>query len=277
MLKKIISGGQIGAEQAALDVATKLDIPHGGWIQKGRRAQRLKLPEKYQLDEMPTASFKKRIEKNVIGSDGTLIISHGELTGASDYSQKMTDKHNCPSLHIDLNKIPAFIAALKMNAWVVENNIEILNVAGPKTSEDPNIYKATMDILESAYYLSQVEDKPLSLDVTHKAFSWDRKPVLMSYPKTVDEAVDRLTSELPLKDKTTIANMNTEEVDSLNDTLGRYVIDSFGLWTGNKELVMSCRLESKNDVYNENAASMVIINRLWKKLRKTHKLRIVKS
>jgi len=277
MLKKIISGGQIGAEQAALDVATKLDIPHGGWIQKGRRAQRLKLPEKYQLDEMPTASFKKRIEKNVMGSDGTLIISHGELTGASDYSQKMTDKHNCPSLHIDLNKIPAFIAALKMNAWVVENNIEILNVAGPKTSEDPNIYKATMDILESAYYLSQVEDKPLSLDVTHKAFSWDRKPVLMSYPKTVDEAVDRLTSELPLKDKTTIANMNTEEVDSLNDTLGRYVIDSFGLWTGNKELVMSCRLESKNDVYNENAASMVIINRLWKKLRKTHKLRIVKS
>jgi hypothetical protein len=277
MFKKIISGGQIGAEQAALDVAIKLDIPHGGWIQKGRGAQRLTLPEKYQLDEMPTASFKKRIEKNVMGSDGTLIISHGELTGASDYSQKMTDKHNCPSLHIDLNKIPAFIAALKMNAWVVENNIEILNVAGPKTSEDPNIYKATMDILESAYYLSQVEDKPLSLDVTHKAFSWDRKPVLMSYPKTVDEAVDRLTSELPLKDKTTIANMNTEEVDSLNDTLGRYVIDSFGLWTGNKELVMSCRLESKNDVYNENAASMVIINRLWKKLRKTHKLRIVKS
>ena len=88
MLKKIISGGQIGAEQAALDVATKLDIPHGGWIQKGRRAQRLKLPEKYQLDEMPTASFKKRIERHVIGLDGTLIISHGELTGASDYSQK---------------------------------------------------------------------------------------------------------------------------------------------------------------------------------------------
>ena len=277
MLKKIISGGQIGVEQAALDIAIKLDIPHGGWIQKGRRAQRLKLPEKYQLDEMPTASFKKRIEKNVMGSDGTLIISHGELTGASDYSQKMTDKHNHPSLHIDLNKTPAFIAASKINAWAVENNIEVLNVAGPKTSEDPNIYKATMDILEGAYYLSHIEDKPLSLDVTHKASSWDRKPVPMSYPKTVDEAVDRLTSELPLKDKTTIANMSTEEVESLNDTLGRYVIDSFGLWTGNKELVMSCRLESKNDVYNENAASMVIINRLWKKLRKTHKLRIVKS
>ena len=66
MLKKIISGGQIGAEQAALDVAIKLDIPHGGWIQKGRRAQRLTLPEKYRLDEMPTASFKNRIEKKIV-------------------------------------------------------------------------------------------------------------------------------------------------------------------------------------------------------------------
>jgi len=36
MIQKIISGGQTGADQAALDVAIKLDIPHGGWIPKGR-------------------------------------------------------------------------------------------------------------------------------------------------------------------------------------------------------------------------------------------------
>ncbi len=36
MIKKIISGGQTGADQAALDVAIKLGIPHGGWIPKGR-------------------------------------------------------------------------------------------------------------------------------------------------------------------------------------------------------------------------------------------------
>jgi len=38
----------------------------------------------------------------------------------------------------------------------------------PKTSEEPNIYKATMDILEGAYYLSRVEDKPLTLDATRE-------------------------------------------------------------------------------------------------------------
>ena len=36
MLEKIISGGQTGADQAALDAAIKLGIPHGGWIPKGR-------------------------------------------------------------------------------------------------------------------------------------------------------------------------------------------------------------------------------------------------
>ena len=29
-IKKIISGGQTGADQAGLDVAIKHDIPHGG-------------------------------------------------------------------------------------------------------------------------------------------------------------------------------------------------------------------------------------------------------
>lgn len=39
MIKKIISGGQTGADQAALDVAIKLGIPHGGWIPKGRKTE----------------------------------------------------------------------------------------------------------------------------------------------------------------------------------------------------------------------------------------------
>ena len=32
MIKKIISGGQTGADRTALDAAIKLKIPHGGWI-----------------------------------------------------------------------------------------------------------------------------------------------------------------------------------------------------------------------------------------------------
>jgi hypothetical protein len=41
MIKKIISGGQTGADRAALDTAIKLGIHHGGWISKGRKAEAL--------------------------------------------------------------------------------------------------------------------------------------------------------------------------------------------------------------------------------------------
>jgi len=36
MVNKIISGGQTGVDQAALDVAIKLGISHGGWVPRGR-------------------------------------------------------------------------------------------------------------------------------------------------------------------------------------------------------------------------------------------------
>ena len=91
---KIISGGQTGADRAALDFAIKHNIPHGGWMPKGRKAEDGPLPDRYQLEEMPTASHRARTEQNVIDSDGTVIISHGILTGGSAYTAKMARKHS---------------------------------------------------------------------------------------------------------------------------------------------------------------------------------------
>ena len=96
MLKRIISGGQTGADQATLDAATELGIPHGGWIPKGRLMETGPLPDKYQLQEMPTKSYPKRTEQNVIDSHGTLIVSHGKLTGGSKYTQDLAIKHKLP-------------------------------------------------------------------------------------------------------------------------------------------------------------------------------------
>lgn len=101
MLTKIISGGQTWAYRAALDVAIELGIPHGGWIPKGRKTEDGVLPYKHQLQEMRTASYPKRTEQNVIDSDGTLILSHGKLTGRSALTVKMAMKHGRPYLHVD--------------------------------------------------------------------------------------------------------------------------------------------------------------------------------
>jgi len=74
-VEKIISGGQTGADRAALDAAIGLDIPHGGWIPKGRKTEDGTLPDRYDLQEMRTASYPKRTERNIVDSDGTLILS----------------------------------------------------------------------------------------------------------------------------------------------------------------------------------------------------------
>jgi len=146
-IKKIISGGQTGADRAALDIAIEQDIAHGGWIPKGRKTEEGTLPDKYQLQEMDTASYPKRTEKNVLDSDGTLIISYGKLNGGSALTQKLAKKHSRPRVHIDMDEFSIPDAANIVRSWVERNNIEILNVAGPRGSKDPGIYKMTVDVL----------------------------------------------------------------------------------------------------------------------------------
>jgi hypothetical protein len=149
MIQKIVSGGQTGADRAALDFAIKHGIPHGGWIPKGRKAEDGTLPEKYHLQEMPTGSYSKRTEKNVIDSDGTLIVSHGLLTGGSARTREFAKQHRKPWIHIELQATLYPDAARMIREWVGRNGIKVMNVAGPRASKDPKIYQVTVDLLKA--------------------------------------------------------------------------------------------------------------------------------
>ena len=148
MLKKIISGGQTGVDRAALDVAMRLGIAHGGWIPRGRLAEDGTLPAHYQLQETASEDYEARTEKNVLDSDGTLIISRGSPTGGTDYTRKMALKHGKQLLNIDLSlgQRPSDAGSL-VASWIEMNRIEILNVAGPRASHDPAVYSDTIHIL----------------------------------------------------------------------------------------------------------------------------------
>ena len=76
---KIISGGQTGADRAALEFAIKQGIPHGGWCPKGRRSEDGQIDAKYQLQETPSSNYLQRTEWNVRDSDGTVIFSIASL------------------------------------------------------------------------------------------------------------------------------------------------------------------------------------------------------
>ena len=147
MLTKLISGGQTGADRAALDIALKFDIPHGGWVPEGRLAEDGRLPDKYKIKEMPTDSYSARTEQNVIDSDGTVIFSHGKPAGGSDYTREMALKHGKQLLGIDLNLTTSFDAASLIVSWIQLRRIKILNVADPRASEDAGIYYDVFRIL----------------------------------------------------------------------------------------------------------------------------------
>ena len=274
MLKKIISGGQTGADQAALDVAIKLGIPHGGWIPRGRKTETGALDARYKLKEMETSDYNKRTEQNVVDSDGTLIISRGRLTGGSDYTREMALLHHRPWLHIDLNKTNAFQAAKKIKSWLTENEIEVLNVAGPRASKDPAIYQVTVDIMETVFYLDLIDDTMhASFTVSPKRRLQLKKEIL---PQTVEEATDKLLSKLSLRDKTMIANIPKDKLTDLYQSLDADMRNEVGLWLTGESLLESCRLTAGNRHLNEDDASLIIVRLLWEKLQKTNVLKIVR-
>jgi hypothetical protein len=256
MINKFISGGQTGAERAALDVAINLGIPYGGWISKGRITEKGLLPDRYRLLEMPTDSYVQSAEQNVIDSDGTLIIARGKLTGGTDYARQMTLKHKKQLLGIDLDQTNLYEAASLIAAWIKLRRIEILNVAGPRASEDQQIYSDVITILEHAIQILRDEDPRLK------------------QPETVDAAVERLAVELSLRDKSIIANMDGADIGNLIFSLGVSIRNSF-LYPRNEKLLESCRLVSKDKYLHWDQASAVIIKELWKRLKNSHKLRVV--
>ena len=138
-LRKIVSGGQTGTDRAALDFAITSGIPHGGWCPMGRRSEDGLIPKKYLLCESPSATYLQRTEWNVRDSDGTVIFSlKAKLTGGSRKTLEFAHSLKKPVLHIpktgSLEK-----PAEMLRAFIQTHRIKVLNVAGPRKSEEPGI------------------------------------------------------------------------------------------------------------------------------------------
>jgi hypothetical protein len=147
-------------------------------------------------------------------------------------------------------------------------------VIGPDETANPHVGKHTKLMLERALILDvmNVSSHRVITDYSKKGHL-EKRPVL---PKTIHEAVERLITEMALKDKVVIANMMHDELVDLNSNLGAYIRNAFRLWAGNQELMESCRFVTKNKKLDVDEASFVIIDAMWEKLRKTHKLKVVK-
>lgn len=146
---KIISGGQTGADRAALDAAIERGIPHGGWLPKGRAAEDGPLGQQYRLQELDSYRYRDRTRKNVVDSDGTLIVSYGPLTGGSALTEALAVRYNRPCLHLDMECFSLDDAVAAVEQWLERNAVRILNVAGPRASSDERIYETVRGIILS--------------------------------------------------------------------------------------------------------------------------------
>jgi hypothetical protein len=135
-VQRIVSGGQTGVDRAALDVAIRLGMAHGGWCPRGRLAEDGTIPPRYQLTETGSIDYPVRTEQNVIDSDATLILCRGRLFGGTELTRRFAAKHARPLLVVDLQSGQDDGLVRR---WLSEHSVRVLNVAGPRESSAAGI------------------------------------------------------------------------------------------------------------------------------------------
>jgi len=245
MIRRIVSGGQTGADRAALDIAIELGITHGGWVPKGRRTEKGRLPTRYKLKEMADSGYRKRTEQNVIDSDGTLILSHGALKGGSALTREMAKKHERPCLHINLNEADPLAVVKAVHYWLERHDIVTLNVAGPRAGDDPWIYDATREVVGSVIRLTLTGEPPSQ--------SPEHPPLI---PTTVQEALSDLISRMSDPQRSFLAGLEGKDLGGALPGLARYIRSTYGLRIGNRALTRSCELMSGRENMSADEAML---------------------
>lgn len=153
-LRKVVSGGQTGADIAGLEVAKKFGFETGGIMPFGFKTLdgcRPEYKDMYGLTAHNSSSYVPRTRANVRDSDGTIRLafnleSRGEictLKAIKDYGKSWID--------VDFSSDSAKQAVKPVVEWLHRNEIEILNVAGNAEQTWAGTYEAALQYLERLF------------------------------------------------------------------------------------------------------------------------------
>ncbi len=161
-LVKIVSGGQTGVDRAALDAALVAGFPCGGWCLAGRLADDGEIPERYPLTPLQehdmcapdprtvrevAEGYRARTLKNVQDSDGTVILYGGTLSGGMLLTRNLCAREKKPFMALNARQLTALRAADALAGFLVERDIKVLNVAGPRLSGWPEGYRFALQVM----------------------------------------------------------------------------------------------------------------------------------
>ncbi|MBF0158897.1 MAG: putative molybdenum carrier protein [Magnetococcales bacterium] len=151
-IQRIVSGGQTGVDRAALDFALQHHVPCGGWCPRGRLAEDGIIPACYPLQEARSRRYAERTRLNVIDSDGTLILHRGTLKGGTALTWQFAKQYHKPCLVINLSRHTDATTEQQqqeVQQWLTHEAMTVLNVAGPRESENSGIYQQAFSFIKS--------------------------------------------------------------------------------------------------------------------------------
>ena len=157
----ILSGGQTGADRAALDFAIEFGLAHGGWCPRGRLAEDGAIDEQYQLIATPSRRYNQRTEWNIRDSDATVVFSIlREVTGGTALTLTLARRLGKPCLHLASDDVSATGAdpADELLAFLAEHHVGRLNVAGPRASQEPLVAAFVRGVLVAALDRSEATE-----------------------------------------------------------------------------------------------------------------------
>ncbi|MDZ8187895.1 MAG: putative molybdenum carrier protein [Nostoc sp. ChiSLP02] len=158
---KIVSGGQTGADRAALDWAIARQIPHGGWCPKGRKAEDGVINSRYNLTETPSDEYSQRTEWNIRDSDGTVIFSLAEkIFGGTLLTAELAEKYQKPCIHI-CQEFTHVNPVSELRLFISNYKILTLSVAGTRASDEPDVYQFVKNTLEGAFFYKTNDYNPI--------------------------------------------------------------------------------------------------------------------
>lgn len=143
---RIISGGQTGVDQGALQAAHHLELSTGGTAPKGWRTEAGPAPwlKDFGLVECSSLAYIVRTRANILHAEATLILGKKSV-GSQQTMDYASSIHNYPVIWLPLSVDvwPNF----DLKQWIRSRKIKILNVAGNRESVNPGVQRETRKYL----------------------------------------------------------------------------------------------------------------------------------
>ncbi len=144
----IYSGGQTGVDRAALDFAWLNDISSAGWCPLMRKAEDGFISLRYPLLQTHLQNHDYRTELNVLHTDATLIVSPGHMDNGTQLTHDLVKMYRKPLYVWIIDRNEHFGS---FHRWLKHNNINSLNIAGPRESHAPGIYDQTLQLMDKLF------------------------------------------------------------------------------------------------------------------------------